>query len=420
LNKLLIGGGTRVRGRVRVSGSKNATLPIMAACLLARKECILHQVPDLDDVKVMEEVLVSLGARVKRENGTLVINPENINSYELPEYLSRRMRASNLVMGALLGRFGKARVSYPGGCAIGQRPMDIHLKGFREMGYKIEECYGYIEGQAAQLSDCEIMLDFPSVGATENLMMAAAVSSGNTVIRNAAREPEIVDMQNFLNRMGARIRGAGLDVIRIEGVGELNGVEHEVIPDRIEAGTFMVLAAVSKGDVVIENVVAEHLVPVTAKIRETGAEVIQHNGGTLRVLGKRKLGPVDIKTMPYPGFPTDMQPQMMALLAGVEGTSVIVETIFENRFMHVNELRRMGADIKVEGRVAIIKGKNRLRGAAVEATDLRAGAALVIAAVGCTEETIIDNAFHIDRGYEKIEEKLGALGIKAVRIASDN
>jgi UDP-N-acetylglucosamine 1-carboxyvinyltransferase len=392
----------------------------MAACLLARKECILHQVPDLDDVKVMEEVLVSLGARVKRENGTLVINPENINSYELPEYLSRRMRASNLVMGALLGRFGKARVSYPGGCAIGQRPMDIHLKGFREMGYKIEECYGYIEGQAAQLSDCEIMLDFPSVGATENLMMAAAVSSGNTVIRNAAREPEIVDMQNFLNRMGARIRGAGLDVIRIEGVGELNGVEHEVIPDRIEAGTFMVLAAVSKGDVVIENVVAEHLVPVTAKIRETGAEVIQHNGGTLRVLGKRKLGPVDIKTMPYPGFPTDMQPQMMVLLAGVEGTSVIVETIFENRFMHVNELRRMGADIKVEGRVAIIKGKNRLRGAAVEATDLRAGAALVIAAVGCTEETIIDNAFHIDRGYEKIEEKLGALGIKAVRIASDN
>jgi len=392
----------------------------MAACLLARKECVLHQVPDLDDVKVMEEVLVSLGAKVKRENGTLVINPENINSCELPEYLSRRMRASNLVMGALLGRFGKARVSYPGGCAIGQRPMDIHIKGFREMGYRIEERYGYIEGQAEKLADCEIMLNFPSVGATENLMMAAAVSRGNTVIRNAAREPEIVDMQNFLNRMGARIRGAGLDVIRIEGVSELNGVEHEVIPDRIEAGTFMVLAAASKGDVVIENVVAEHLLPVTAKIRETGAEVIQHNGGTLRVLGKRKLGPVDIKTMPYPGFPTDMQPQMMALLAGVEGTSVIVETIFENRFMHVNELRRMGADIKVEGRVAIIKGKSRLRGAAVEATDLRAGAALIIAAVGCAEETIIDNAFHIDRGYEKIEEKLGALGIKAVRIVSES
>lgn len=418
MDKLLIGGGTRVRGRVRVSGSKNATLPIMAACLLTRKECILHQVPDLDDVKVMEEVLVSLGAKVKRENGTLIINPENITSYELPEHMSRKMRASNLVMGALLGRFGKARVSYPGGCAIGQRPMDIHLKGFRELGFKTEECYGYIEGYAVGSSDCEIMLDFPSVGATENLMMAAAVSKNNTVIRNAAREPEIVDMQNFLNRMGARIRGAGLDVIRIEGVSELNGVEHEVIPDRIEAGTFMVLAAVSGGDIVVENVVAEHLVPVAAKIRETGAEVIQHNGSAIRVLGNRKLGPVDIKTMPYPGFPTDMQPQMMALLSGIKGTSVIVETIFENRFMHVNELRRMGADIKIEGRVAIIKGKSRLRGATVEATDLRAGAALIIAAVGSNGETMINNAFHVDRGYEKIEEKLGALGINATRITS--
>lgn len=390
----------------------------MAACLLTRKECILHQVPDLDDVKVMEEVLVSLGAKVKRENGTLIINPENITSYELPEHMSRKMRASNLVMGALLGRFGKARVSYPGGCAIGQRPMDIHLKGFRELGFKTEECYGYIEGYAVGSSDCEIMLDFPSVGATENLMMAAAVSKNNTVIRNAAREPEIVDMQNFLNRMGARIRGAGLDVIRIEGVSELNGVEHEVIPDRIEAGTFMVLAAVSGGDIVVENVVAEHLVPVAAKIRETGAEVIQHNGSAIRVLGNRKLGPVDIKTMPYPGFPTDMQPQMMALLSGIKGTSVIVETIFENRFMHVNELRRMGADIKIEGRVAIIKGKSRLRGATVEATDLRAGAALIIAAVGSNGETMINNAFHVDRGYEKIEEKLGALGINATRITS--
>jgi UDP-N-acetylglucosamine 1-carboxyvinyltransferase len=416
LNKLVIGGGTRVRGRVRVSGSKNATLPIMAACLLTRKECVLHQVPDLDDVKVMEDVLVSLGAKVKRENGTLIINTENITSYELPEHMSRKMRASNLVMGALLGRFGKARVSFPGGCAIGQRPMDIHLKGFREMGYTIGECYGYIEGYASSTSDCDIMLDFPSVGATENLMMAAVVSKNNTIIRNAAREPEIVDMQNFLNRMGAKIRGAGLDVIRIEGVSELGGVEHEVIPDRIEAGTFMVMAAVSGGDIVVENVVAEHLVPVTAKIREAGAEVIQYNGSALRVLGNRKLGPVDIKTMPYPGFPTDMQPQMMALLSGVEGTSVIVETIFENRFMHVNELRRMGADIKIEGRVAIIKGKNRLRGATVEATDLRAGAALIIAAIGGTGETIISNAYHIDRGYEKIEEKLKSLGINAHRI----
>ena len=418
MNKLLVGGGKRVRGRVRVSGSKNATLPIMAACLLTRKECVLHQVPDLDDVRVMEGVLVNLGSKVKRENGTLIINPGNITSYELPEHLSRKMRASNLVMGALLGRFGKARVSYPGGCAIGQRPMDIHLKGFRELGFEIGECYGYIEGYASKSSDCEIMLDFPSVGATENLMMAAAISNSNTVIRNAAREPEIVDMQNFLNRMGAKIRGAGLDVIRIEGVNELNGVEHEVIPDRIEAGTFMVMAAVSGGDIVLENVVAEHLVPIAAKIREAGTEVIKYNGGALRILGNRKLGPVDIKTMPYPGFPTDMQPQMMALLSGIEGTSVIVETIFENRFMHVNELRRMGADIRIEGRVAIVKGKSRLHGATVEATDLRAGAALIIAAIGSSGETIINNAYHVDRGYEKIEEKLRSIGVTACRITT--
>jgi len=416
LDRLVIGGGTRLRGRVRVSGSKNATLPIMAACLLTNKECVLHQVPDLDDVKVMEEVLSSLGARIKRENGTLIINPENITSYELPEHMSRKMRASNLVMGALLGRFGKARVSYPGGCAIGQRPMDIHIKGFRELGYRVTEAYGYIEGYAAEYPHCDIVLDFPSVGATENLMMAAVISNRTTVIRNAAREPEIVDLQNFLNRMGAKIRGAGLDVIRIEGVRSLHGVEHEVIPDRIEAGTFMAMAASSGGDIIVENVLPEHLGPITAKIREVGAEVIGCNGNALRVLGNRKLGPVDIKTMPYPGFPTDMQPQMMALLSGVEGTSVIVETIFENRFMHANELRRMGADIKVEGRVAIVKGKRRLHGATVEATDLRAGAALIVAAVGGSGETIIDNTHHIYRGYERIEEKLQSLGVNARRI----
>ncbi len=416
MDRLLIGSGTKVRGRVKISGSKNATLPIMAACLLTRKECVLHQVPNLDDVKVMENVLMSLGAKVKRENGTLIISPDNISSYELSEHMSRKMRASNLVMGALLGRFGKAKISYPGGCAIGQRPMDIHVKGFRELGYKISECYGYVEGCGAHTADCEIMLDFPSVGATENLMMAAAISNKNTVISNAAREPEIVDLQNFLNRMGARIRGAGLDVIRIEGVSELYGVEHEVIPDRIEAGTFMIMAAISGGDVIVENIVTEHLGPITAKIRDAGTEVISYNNNALRVLGNRKLGPVDIKTMPYPGFPTDMQPQMMALLSVVEGTSIIVETIFENRFMHVNELRRMGAEIKIEGRVAIIKGKRCLQGTTVEATDLRAGAALIIAAVGSTGETIINNAYHIDRGYEKIEEKLQSLGINASRI----
>lgn len=418
MDRLVIGGGTRVRGRVRISGSKNATLPIMAACLLTDKECVLHQVPDLDDVKVMENVLAGLGASVKRENGTLIIDPGSVNAWEIPEYMSRKMRASNLVMGALLGKFGQAKVSYPGGCAIGQRPMDIHLGGFRQLGYKVEECYGYIEGYFTEAVDSDITLDFPSVGATENLMMAAVISSRNTVIRNAAREPEIVDLQNFLNKMGARIRGAGLGVIRIEGVPELNGVEHEVIPDRIEAGTFMIMAAASRGDIIVENVVFEHMGAITSKVRETGAEVIAYNGGSLRVLGNRKLGPVDMKTMPYPGFPTDVQPQMMAFLSGVEGTSVVVETIFENRYMHVNELRRMGADIKVEGRVAIIKGKSRLRGTTVEATDLRAGAALVVAGVSGSEETHIENAFHIDRGYEKIEDKLRSLGVNAFRVKS--
>lgn len=388
----------------------------MAACLLARSECILHRVPNLEDVLVMEEVLRTLGVKVIRENGNLIINSENISSCEIPEYLSRKMRASNLVMGALLGRYGSARVSYPGGCAIGQRPMDIHLKGFRELGYEIEEQRGFIGGYQKRSPSGEIMLDFPSVGATENLMMAAAISDGHTIIRNAAREPEIVDLQNFLNRMGARIRGAGLDVIRIEGVPELLGVEHEVIPDRIEAGTFMVLAAISAGNIVIENAITEHLEPIIAKLREVGAEITKYNGSTLKVMGNRKLGAVDIKTMPYPGFPTDLQPQVMALLTTVEGSSVVVESIFENRFMHVNELRRMGADIRVEGRVAIIKGEKRLQGAAVEATDLRAGAALILAAAAADGETAIEGIHHIDRGYENIEEKVKQLGVNITRI----
>ncbi|MGE5418156.1 MAG: UDP-N-acetylglucosamine 1-carboxyvinyltransferase [Acidobacteriota bacterium] len=416
MDKLVIEGRARACGRVKISGSKNATLPIMAACLLARSECILHRVPNLEDVLVMEEVLRTLGVKVIRENGNLIINSENISSCEIPEYLSRKMRASNLVMGALLGRYGSARVSYPGGCAIGQRPMDIHLKGFRELGYEIEEQRGFIGGYQKRNPGGEILLDFPSVGATENLMMAAAISDNHTVIRNAAREPEIVDLQNFLNRMGARIRGAGLDVIRIEGVPELLGVEHEVIPDRIEAGTFMVLAAISAGNIIIENAITEHLEPIIAKLREVGAEITKYNGSTLRVTGNRKLGAVDIKTMPYPGFPTDLQSQVMALLTTVEGSSVVVESIFENRFMHVNELRRMGADIRVEGRVAIIKGGKRLQGAAVEATDLRAGAALILAATAADGQTAIEGLHHIDRGYENIEDKVKQLGVNITRI----
>jgi len=406
--RLIVRGGSVLKGQISISGSKNAILPIMAASLLSSGEVILNQVPDLEDINVMAEALIVLGASVKREGNILIINGRGVDNCELPESISRRMRASNLVMGALLGRLREARVSYPGGCAIGSRPMDLHVKGFKGLGYEISEGSGYLHGKVQKAQGKEIMLDVPSVGATENIMMAAALTPGYTIIRNAAREPEIVDLQNFINRMGARIKGAGLDTIRIEGVQKLGGVEHMVIPDRIEAGTFMVAAAISCGDIWIENVVVEHLQPVISKLSEVGVEILPWSGG-LRMVGHKSYRPTDIKTMPYPGFPTDMQAQMMSLLATVPGTSVMVETIFENRFMHVQELRRMGADIKIEGRVAIIKG-SQFEGASVESTDLRAGAALILAGLAARGETQITKLEHIDRGYEKIHEKLKTLG----------
>jgi UDP-N-acetylglucosamine 1-carboxyvinyltransferase len=410
----MVRGGNALKGQVTISGSKNAILPIMAASLLSTGEIILNEVPDLEDINVMAEALELLGASVKREGKVLIINGSGVNNCELPEGISRRMRASNLVMGALLGRLQEARVAFPGGCAIGSRPMDLHIKGFKAMGYDISEGSGYLLGKEKYAQGKEIMLDVPSVGATENIMMAAALTPGHTIIRNAAREPEIVDLQNFINRMGARIKGAGLDTIRIDGVEKLGGVEHTVIPDRIEAGTFMVAAAISHGEIWLENVVVEHLQPVISKLTEVGVEILNWSGG-LRLVGKKNYRPTDIKTMPYPGFPTDMQAQMMSLLAIVPGTSIMVETIFENRFMHVQELRRMGADIKIEGRVAIIKG-GQYEGANVESTDLRAGAALILAGIAARGETRISKLEHIDRGYEKIHEKFKALGADIKRI----
>ncbi|HRW11881.1 MAG TPA: UDP-N-acetylglucosamine 1-carboxyvinyltransferase [Syntrophomonas sp.] len=411
---LLVRGGKALKGQVSISGSKNAILPIMAASLLSTGEVILNEVPDLEDINVMAQALKILGAEIKREGKNLIIIGSGVNNCELPESVSRRMRASNLVMGASLGRLREARVAFPGGCAIGSRPMDLHIKGFKGLGYEISEGSGYLLGKAKHAQGKEIMLDVPSVGATENIMMAAVLTPGYTVIRNAAREPEIVDLQNFMNRMGARVKGAGLDTIRVEGVEKLGGVEHTVIPDRIEAGTFMVAAAISRGDVWIENVVVEHLQPVISKLTEVGVEILPWAGG-LRLIGNKDYRPTDIKTMPYPGYPTDMQAQMMSLLATVPGTSVMVETIFENRFMHVQELRRMGADIKIEGRVAIIKG-GQYEGATVESTDLRAGAALIIAGLAAHGETKIGKLEHIDRGYEKIHEKFQNLGAEITRI----
>jgi UDP-N-acetylglucosamine 1-carboxyvinyltransferase len=415
MEKLLVRGGTALNGQVRISGAKNAILPIMAASLMCSGEVILQGVPELEDINVMSEALTILGAKVKREHDTLIIDGRMVDNCDLPEHISRRMRASNLVMGALLGRFKHTRVAYPGGCAIGSRPMDLHIKGFRNMGYQITEGHGVMEGKAIAARGHETMLDVPSVGATENIMMAASMTPGTTIVRNAAREPEIVDLQNFLNQMGARVKGAGLDTISIEGVDKLGSAQHTVIPDRIEAGTFMIAAAISRGDVWIENVVTEHLQPLIAKLNEVGVEIKPFAGG-IRVVGHNHYRPADVKTMPYPGFPTDMQPQMMTLLATVDGTSVIVETIFENRYMHVPELRRIGADIKVEGRAAIVKRSHNWQGAAVESTDLRAGAALILAGIFARGETQIGGLEHIDRGYDRIHLKLNNLGADVERM----
>ncbi|TEB13134.1 UDP-N-acetylglucosamine 1-carboxyvinyltransferase [Pelotomaculum propionicicum] len=415
--KFLIVGGNRLKGTISASGSKNATLPILAACILNSGENLIHGAPRLRDVSVMEDVLSYLGARVVCEGNTILVDSSNIQSVEISEELMRRMRASNLVLGALLGRFGKVKISYPGGCQIGSRPMNLHFKGLQAMGANIQEKYGYISAEAKKLSGADIHLDLPSVGATENLMMAAALAEGVTTIRNAAKEPEMVDLQNFLNKAGCKIKGAGTDTIKIEGVrgSELKPVVHSVIPDRIEAGTHLVAAAITGGDVTVANVIPEHMEPLLAKMREAGVEIAVGDD-YVRVLGSGRIRAVDIKTMPYPGFPTDMQPQMMALLSLAEGTSVITETVFENRFKHVGELRRMGADIKVEGQSAIIKGVEKLSGAYIEASDLRAGASLVLAALAAENGSILENINHIDRGYERLELKYNALGARIIRV----
>lgn len=402
-------------GRVRVSGAKNSALPILAASLLGTEDIILDDVPKLRDVQVICEVLTSLGAKVEYlDERTIKINSKNVNKYETDYNLMSKMRASFLVMGPLLARLGKTKNSLPGGCAIGTRPIDLHLKGFKALGAEIDVDHGNISAYADKLIGDKIYLDFPSVGATENIMMAAVMAEGETVIDNAAMEPEIVDLANFLNKLGGDVKGAGTSTIKIKGVEVLKGGRHSIIPDRIEAGTFMVAAAITKGDVIVENVISSHIKPVIAKLRETGCEVIE-NGDSVRVIGSETIKAVDIKTMPYPGFPTDMQSQFMALLSVADGTSVCIETVFENRFMHVDELKRMGADIKIDGRSAIIQGVNTLTSAPVKATDLRAGAALILVGLVAEGTTEIDNIYHIDRGYDSVEDKFRSLGAKIYR-----
>jgi UDP-N-acetylglucosamine 1-carboxyvinyltransferase len=421
LEKLIVKGGNRLVGAVKTSGAKNAVLPIIAASILGTTPSHLDEVPMLEDVHTISEVLKCLGLAVEcsPEKNVLDIDSTEITSYEAPYELVRTMRASFLVMGPLLARIGKARISMPGGCAIGARPIDIHLKGFEALGVKIEQGHGYIEASAPEgLKGTSIYFDFPSVGATENIMMAASLAEGTTILENAAEEPEIVDLANYLNKMGAKIRGAGTDTIRIEGVEKLHGADYTIIPDRIEAGTYMIAAAMTGGDIVVENVLPEHQKPLIAKLREAGA-VVEEDIDKVRVIGKNPLKAVSIKTLPYPGFPTDMQAQMMAMMVIAEGRSKVTETVFENRFMHVVELNRMGAQISTEGRSAVIDGPCKLTGCDVRATDLRAGAAMILAGLVAEGTTRIGDLHHIDRGYENIVAKLKNLGADIERVDVD-
>ena len=413
MEQLVIHGGHPLRGRVKIGGAKNAVLPIIAAALLgSRGVSVLDDVPALEDVYTISSVLRALGVQAdySAAEHRLRIDATRIETVSAPYELVRKMRASFLIMGPLLAREGRAEISLPGGCAIGTRPIDLHLKGFEALGAQIDITQGAIHASAPKgLKGARIYFDFPSVGATENVMMAASCAEGQTILENPALEPEIVDLANYLNVMGAHIRGAGTNQIKIDGVPGLRAADYTIIPDRIEAGTYMVAAAMTGGDVFIENAISEHLKPVVAKLQEAGAEIEEDIAG-IRVRADGRMKAIDLKTMPYPGFPTDMQAQFMALLAVAEGTSVVTETVFENRFMHVEELQRMGAQIRVDGRTATVEGGHTLTGAAVRATDLRAGAAMVLAGLVADGETRVGYIHHIDRGYDDLVAKLVALG----------
>ncbi|RSD27112.1 UDP-N-acetylglucosamine 1-carboxyvinyltransferase [Mesobacillus subterraneus] len=418
MEKIIVRGGQRLSGSVKVEGAKNAVLPVIAATLLASDgKSVIRDVPTLSDVYTINEVLRSLNAVVEFENNTITVDASRELKIEAPFEYVRKMRASVLVMGSLLARNGRARVALPGGCAIGSRPIDQHLKGFEAMGATVKVGNGFIEAEAVNgLHGAKIYLDFPSVGATENIMMAAVLAKGTTIIENVAKEPEIVDLANFLNKMGAKVKGAGTGTIKIEGVEVLFGADHNIIPDRIEAGTFMVASAITGGDVLVKGAVPEHLSSLVAKMEEMGVTIIEEEEG-LRVIGPEKLKAVDIKTMPHPGFPTDMQSQMMALLLRAQGTSMITETVFENRFMHVEEFRRMNANIKIDGRSVIMNGPSNLQGAEVAATDLRAAASLILTGLVADGVTRVTELYHLDRGYVNFHNKLAALGADIERIS---
>lgn len=412
MDKLIIEGGHRLTGKVDISGFKNAALPIIVSTILADDVCKIENLPKIKDVYCLNEIMRMLGAHLEfDENGLMTIDTRDISKCKMVDEIAREIRGSYYILGAALSRFKQVEVLYPGGCNIGNRPIDQHIKGFEALGATVEIDHGIVKCKADKLKGSRIYLDVVSVGATINIMLAATMAEGTTIIENAAKEPHIVDVANFINTMGGDIRGAGTDVIKINGVEKLHGCTYSVIPDQIEAGTYMVMAAATGGDVIVDNVIPKHLEPVIAKLREMGVEVVEYED-SVRVSSNGELNPINIKTLPYPGFPTDLQQPMTALLSKVKGTSIVTESIFEGRFKYVDELKRMGADISVDGRTAVIKGVDKIMGAKVKATDLRAGAAMIVAGLEASGITEIDEAYHIERGYEGIVNKLLNLGAK--------
>jgi UDP-N-acetylglucosamine 1-carboxyvinyltransferase len=415
MDKIVVRGGERLIGEVEVSGSKNAALPIFAASLLTEGNNLFHNVPKLKDVQTIIRVLAKLGAKVVEENGSFRVDATEASDHEAPYDLVKTMRASILVLGPLVARMRRAHVSLPGGCAIGARPINLHLMGLEAMGAKIELRHGYIVAKADGLKGAPISFDTPTVTGTENLMMAAALAKGKTTLQNVAMEPEVVDLANVLRKMGAKIQGAGTPIIEIEGVESLHAVEHSIIPDRIEAGTLMVAAGLTRGNIKILHCPLQHMETMVSKLKESGMEVYSEGEG-VRAIGNRRIRSVDVKTQPYPGFPTDMQAQFMVLMSLARGLSVISETIFENRFIHVSELKRMGADIRIQEDSAIIQGVESLSGAEVMATDLRASASLILAGLAAEGVTEVSRVYHLDRGYEGLDKKLAALGANIKRV----
>lgn len=415
MDRILITGGRRLKGEVETSGAKNSALPIIASAILSSEDCTLSNVPFLKDIQTIKQLLECMGARIKHEGKTLTVNAKDLKGCEAPYELVKTMRASVLVLGPLVARFGEARVSLPGGCAIGTRPVNLHIAGLQKMGAEVEIKRGYVEVRAKRLKGAKIYFDIPTVTGTENLMMAAVLADGMTVIGNAACEPEVVDLANFLTKRGAKIQGAGTDTIIIEGVSSIGGGSYVIMPDRIEAGTYLISGAITGGDVTVRRCIPFHLEAVLTKLRAAGVK-IEVSSDSIRVVADNGISAVDVRTMPYPGFPTDMQAQIMSLMTISRGLSVITETIFENRYIHVPELRRMGAKIKLQGNNAIVEGVKSLSGAPVMATDLRASASLVLAGLVAEGQTEIHRIYHLDRGYESLEHKLSGLGADIVRV----